>query len=343
MIHGTVIVCNDKSRAAGAWHGLVSIGYPRSVTPEQAASVCVAPQIDCASPRLSADWPMAADAVQGRLNSVYGDDSDLPSVVHMDPVHKGTAMATAHSIHAVASRDTSNEYLLGGRMGSGNVGLAVSGMYGANFTPPAGPYAHRGPALPSPPVLSPTTPTFWPGAPAGGGHSGRRSLSRTSTGSGRAAQCELAVSTAGASTVSPCPSASMAPARGGPAANGRGEFMQAEADAAPAVAGRRRSGALGVSGSGTRGHTFVETCSIGTPRQPPGPHESLQVKMDFIHFQLDSFGGSREILYGIILLGAGTLYRFQGGAASSAHVCVCVCVCMLGGVATAVARSGDSV
>eukprot|EP00892_Ulva_mutabilis_P002882 jgi/Ulvmu1/12595/UM092_0025.1 len=251
---------------------------------------------------------------QGRLHSVYGDTADLPSVVHMDPVHKGTALATAHSIHAVASRDTSNEYLLGGRMGSG--GVAVVRAHSGHFVPPHGPYSHRGPALPAPAVLSPTTPTFWPGAPAGC-HSGRRSLSRSSTGSARAAQCELAVSTAGASTVSPCPSASVAPARGGLAPYPRGGSSgqsDGEGGSAPTVlppsARRKRSG-----GSGTRGHTFVETCSIGTPRQPPGPEDSLHAKMDYIHFQLDSFGANREILYGVILLGAGTLYRFQGGQA----------------------------
>ena len=55
--------------------------------------------------------------------------------------------------------DTSNEYLLGGRMGSGTVG--TSGSTSGHFTPNHGSYSHRSPRLPAPSVLNPTTPTLW--------------------------------------------------------------------------------------------------------------------------------------------------------------------------------------
>lgn len=268
--------------------------------------------------------------MQGQLQSVYGEPPVLPSVVHMAPEHKGAAMATARSIHAAASRDTSNEYLLGGRMGSGNVSTAGGGAGGGsgNFTPPPGPYGNpnRSPLLPAPAVLNPSTPTFWPGGPGcgGGGHSGRRSLSRGSTGSGRAAQCELAVSTAGASTVSPSTSAGTAPTRGGlPPPHPRSfANMDGEGPAAVSAAGGPPRG-RGVSAARmgtprTRSNTLAGTSTIGSPRPPPGPGDSLQTKMDFIHFQLDSFGGNREIMYGLVLLGGGVMYRFQGGAVHEA-------------------------
>lgn len=239
----------------------------------------------------------------------------------MDPAHKGAALATARSIHAAASRDTSNEYLLGGRMGSGTVGVCPGAS--GTFTPPPGLYPHRSPLLPAPAVLNPTTPTFWPGA--AGGAQPRRSLSRCSTGSSRAAQCELAVSTAGASTVSPCPSNGGEGKRSGLPPTHPRTFAAADGEgpAAVSAAGRWASPVKGrpAARPTTRSNTFAVTSTIGSPRPPPAPGDSLQAKMDFIHFQLDSFGGAREIMYGVILLGGGVLYRFQGGAVPSrSHV-----------------------